>query len=100
MSKAASKFNLKPKNGLKYLQEKGYLMPEPHHLYIKGICRFLKETPQLSATEIGKFIGEEKELNRECLSYYIDEFDFTSPDIGFVEALKITLQGFRIPGEG
>lgn len=91
MSKAASKFNLKPKNGLKYLQEKGYLMPEPHHLYIKGICRFLKETPQLSATEIGKFIGEEKELNRECLSCYIDEFDFTSPDIGFHEALKITL---------
>ena len=26
------KFNLKPKNGLKYLQEKGYLVQEPREL--------------------------------------------------------------------
>ena len=35
MSKAAGKFNLKPKNGLKYLQEKGYLVSEPRELQIK-----------------------------------------------------------------
>jgi len=28
MSKAAGKFNLKPKNGLKYLMDKGYLAKE------------------------------------------------------------------------
>jgi len=28
MGKAASKFNLKPKNGLKYLMDKGYLPKE------------------------------------------------------------------------
>lgn len=35
MSKAAGKFNLKPKNGLKYLQEKGYLVSEKSELQIK-----------------------------------------------------------------
>lgn len=100
MSKAASKFNLKAKNGLKYLQDKGYLAKEPREQMLKGICKFLKETPALSATAIGQFLGEDKELNRDVLSTYIDELDFTSKDIGFVDALKILLQGFRIPGEG
>jgi hypothetical protein len=30
----------------------------------------------------------------------MDELDFTSPEIGFFEAMKIMLTGFRIPGEG
>ena len=54
-------------------------------------CIHVSTISQNANTVIGKFIGEEKEINRECLSCYIDEFDFTSPDIGFVEALKITL---------
>ena len=100
MNKAASKFNLKPKNGLKYLTDKGYLAKEPREEMIKGICKFLKETPALSATAIGQFLGEDKELNRDVLSHYVDELDFTSKDVGFVDALKMLLQGFRIPGEG
>jgi hypothetical protein len=30
----------------------------------------------------------------------MDELDFSSPEIGFFEAMKIMLTGFRIPGEG
>jgi hypothetical protein len=30
----------------------------------------------------------------------MDELDFTSPEIGFFEAMKTMLTGFRIPGEG
>jgi len=63
MTKAASKFNLKPKNGLKYLMDKGYLTKEAGEAQLKGICSFLKTTPALSATAIGDFLGEEKELN-------------------------------------
>jgi Sec7-like guanine-nucleotide exchange factor len=88
MNKAASKFNLKPKNGLKYLVDKGYLVKEPKEEMLKGICKFLKETPALSATSIGQFLGEDKELNKDVLSYYIDELDFTSKEVGFVDALK------------
>jgi len=99
MTKAAAKFNLKPKNGLKYLTDKGYIVKEPKEEMLKGICKFLKETPALSATAIGQFLGAEQELNKECLSYYVDELDFTNKEIGFVEALKLLLQGFRLPGE-
>ena len=67
---------------------------------LKGICKFLKGTPALSATAIGEFLGGDAELSREALSYYIDDLDFTSKDLGFVDALKLLLQGFRIPGEG
>lgn len=99
MSKAAAKFNLKPKNGLKYLTDKGYLPETPKEARLKGICKFLKTTPSLSATAIGDFLGAEAELNREVLSQYVDELDFTSKDLGFVEALKQLLTGFRLPGE-
>jgi Sec7-like guanine-nucleotide exchange factor len=68
MNKAAGKFNLKPKNGLKYLTDKGYLVKEPKEEMVKGICKFLKGTPALSATAIGEFLGGDPELNRECLS--------------------------------
>jgi Sec7-like guanine-nucleotide exchange factor len=68
MEKAANKFNLKPKNGLKYLTDKGYLPKEPREEMIKGICKFFKETPALSATAIGQYLGEDKDPNRDVLS--------------------------------
>ena len=80
MAKAAGKFNLKPKNGIKYLSDKGFLPKEPMEDHVKGITKFLKETPALSATIIGQFMGEDKELNKNVLSAYIDEMDFTDRD--------------------
>jgi brefeldin A-inhibited guanine nucleotide-exchange protein len=100
MIKAASKFNLKWKNGLKYLTDKGLLAKEPKEAMLKGITKFLKETPSLSATAIGQFMGEDKELNKDVLSMYIDEMDFTSKELSFAGCMKMMLTGFRIPGEG
>mmetsp|Transcript_7302 Transcript_7302/g.12330 ORF Transcript_7302/g.12330 Transcript_7302/m.12330 type:complete len:148 (+) Transcript_7302:2409-2852(+) len=100
MTKAAGKFNLKPKNGLKYLTDKGYLPKEPREAMLAGICKFFKETQSLNSTAIGQFLGEDKELNRDVLSAYVDEFDFTDPALGFVDAMKLMLSGFRLPGEG
>ena len=60
----------------------------------------MKNTPSLSVTSIGEFLGEDKELNRDVLSLYVDELDFTNKEIGFVDALKLLLSGFRMPGEG
>lgn len=100
MAKAAGKFNLKPKNGIKYLVDKGFLPKEPMEEQVKGITKFLKETPALSTTTIGQFMGEDKELNKNVLSQYIDEMDFTNKDTGFAGCMKMFLMGFRIPGEG
>ena len=69
MVKAAQKFNLKPKTGLKYLTDKGLLPAEDGEERVKSICKFLKGTPSLSPTIIGQFLGEDgkgKELNKAC----------------------------------
>ena len=105
MAKAAGKFNLKPKSGIKYLVDKGHIPKEPMEAHVKGITNFLKNTPSLSATEIGKFLGEDKELPVAVLTQYIEEFDFKPRNVGYgaqalVGALKMMLNGFRIPGEG
>ena len=100
MAKAAAKFNLKSKNGIKYLTEKGYIPKEEGEEQVKAISRFLKSTPALSTTSIGEYLGSDAKLNVEVLNQYINEFDFTKPDISFVHALKMMLSGFRIKGEG
>jgi Sec7-like guanine-nucleotide exchange factor len=100
MNTAAKKFNLKAKNGIKFLQDKGYIKTEPQEEVIKGLTRFLKEVPTLSPTEIGKFIGEKKPFNEEVLSWYIEEFDWSSEETDLIDAMKELMTGFRIPGEG
>ena len=86
MTKAASKFNIKPKNGIKYLTDKGYIPLEPKEDYHKGICKFMKTTRACSASKIGEFLGENKDFNKEVLFTYTDEFDFTDQNITFVDA--------------
>lgn len=100
MAKAAGKFNLKPKNGIKYLTDKGFLPKEPLEDHVRGITKFLKETPALSATIIGQYMGEDKEPNKNVLSHYIDQMDFSNKDLSFAACMKQFLTGFRIPGEG
>jgi brefeldin A-inhibited guanine nucleotide-exchange protein len=67
---------------------------------IKGLVTFLKTTPTLSPTEIGKFIGEKKDFNEEVLSWYIEEFNWANDETDLIDAMKELMTGFRIPGEG
>jgi Sec7-like guanine-nucleotide exchange factor len=46
----------------------------------------MKTTRACSATKIGEFLGENKEFNKDVLFTYTDEFDFTDPNITFVDA--------------
>lgn len=59
MSKAAAKFNLKPKTGLKFLIDKGYLPSEAGEAQAKEIAKFFINTPALSPGAIGAFLGGE-----------------------------------------
>ena len=63
MSKAAAKFNLKPKQGIKFLTEKGYLPSEPGEEQARGIAKFFLSTPSLNAAAIGAFLGGEQPFN-------------------------------------
>ena len=99
-NKAATKFNFKWKNGVKYLTQAG-LIPdaeEDYKLHVKGIVNFLKTTPSLDKTTIGEFLGVDSELNKKCLAEFINQYDLRGKP--FVESLRTVLLGFRLPGEG
>jgi Sec7-like guanine-nucleotide exchange factor len=98
MIKASIKFNLKPKNGIAYLVQKGFIPKDPQDLHIKGIVEFLKSTGSLDKTKIGEYLGEDIDLNKQVLYQYVDSFDFNG--VPYVESLKRLLSGFRLPGEG
>ena len=100
LNKAATKFNFKWKNGIKYLTQ-AKLIPDPEQDYkahVKGIVNFLKTEPSLDKTTIGEFLGVDAELNKACLAEFINQYDLR--DMPFVQSLRTVLLGFRLPGEG
>eukprot|EP00049_Salpingoeca_infusionum_P015828 m.311478 g.311478 ORF g.311478 m.311478 type:complete len:1667 (+) comp15956_c0_seq1:541-5541(+) len=85
-------FNEKPKKGIAYLEEKG-ILESPRNP--QSIAAFLKNTPQLSKTFVGEFIGAPK--NRDILDRYVQHFDFSGKPLD--ESLRALLTAFRLPGE-
>ncbi|XP_077109411.1 brefeldin A-inhibited guanine nucleotide-exchange protein 2 [Ranitomeya variabilis] len=85
-------FNKKPKRGIQYLQEQSMLGATP-----QDIAQFLHQEDRLDFTMIGEFLGENTRFNREVMYAYVDQLDFCDKD--FVSALRLFLEGFRLPGE-
>ncbi|XP_073462877.1 brefeldin A-inhibited guanine nucleotide-exchange protein 2 isoform X1 [Aquarana catesbeiana] len=85
-------FNRKPKRGIQYLQEQGMLGNTP-----QDIAQFFHQEDRLDFTMIGEFLGENNRFNREVMYTYVDQLDFH--DKNFISALRLFLQGFRLPGE-
>ncbi|CAN0272192.1 unnamed protein product [Discosporangium mesarthrocarpum] len=92
------KFNLKPKQGIAFLDSVGYLDgKDPHQ-----VAAFLKgQAERLNKTLVGEFLGKEKEyMGGFCvkvLHAYVDSLDLE--DMVFDEAIRYYLSGFRLPGE-
>ena len=94
LSKAAAKFLIKPKLGIALLVANGYIEDSPG-----DIAKFLlKYQEQLSKTQIGEYLGGEKEQNIQCMYAYVDLFEFSGMSLD--AALRYFLAGFRLPGEG
>lgn len=88
-----SKFNFKPKRGIKYLLEHGFIKDaEP-----KTIAEFLYTTEQLNKAAVGEYLGEGDAENIAIMHAFVDNMDFTR--MRFVDALRRFLQSFRLPGE-
>ncbi|XP_030624788.1 brefeldin A-inhibited guanine nucleotide-exchange protein 1 [Chanos chanos] len=85
-------FNKKPKRGIQYLQEQGMLGTTP-----EDIAQFLHQEERLDSTQVGEFLGDNDRLNKEVMYAYVDQMDFQGKD--FVSALRMFLEGFRLPGE-
>uniref|UniRef100_A0A8C4RZ39 ARF guanine nucleotide exchange factor 1 n=1 Tax=Erpetoichthys calabaricus TaxID=27687 RepID=A0A8C4RZ39_ERPCA len=85
-------FNKKPKRGIQYLQEQGMLGTTP-----EDIAQFLHQEERLDSTQVGEFLGDNDRFNKEVMYAYVDQMDFQGKD--FVSALRMFLEGFRLPGE-
>jgi brefeldin A-inhibited guanine nucleotide-exchange protein len=85
-------FNRKTVRGIAFLQEHNYLQKTA-----KNIAEFFHNEDRLDKTQIGDFMGEPATFNVEVMCAYVDLYDFTGKDI--VSALRIFLEGFRLPGE-
>ncbi len=85
-------FNKKPKKGLQFLQDNDLLGRTPEDIAI-----FFLEDSRLDKTAIGDFMGENEKFNKEVMYAYVDQIDFYGLEI--VSALRLFLEGFRLPGE-
>lgn len=86
-------FNQKGKKGIKFLIENGFIpSDEP-----RDIALFLLQTDGLDKSEIGEYLGEGDPKNVAIMHAFVDEMDFK--DSHFVDAMRMFLQTFRLPGE-
>ncbi|KAG6873306.1 hypothetical protein C0995_000459 [Termitomyces sp. Mi166 len=87
------KFNFKPKRGIQFLIDTGFIPSSaPVH-----IAKFLLTTDGLSKSMIGEYLGEGADENIAIMHAFVDQLDFK--DLAFVDALRVFLQSFRLPGE-
>ncbi|XP_072016825.1 brefeldin A-inhibited guanine nucleotide-exchange protein 1-like [Amphiura filiformis] len=86
--------NKKAIKGIHYLQEQGLLAKRP-----EDIAEFFHKdvAGRLDKTVMGDFMGENEKFNKEVMYAYVDQIDFRGKD--FVSALRLFLEGFRLPGE-
>ncbi|KAF5393632.1 hypothetical protein D9757_000052 [Collybiopsis confluens] len=87
------KFNFKPKRGISFLIETGFIPTKSP----QDIANFLLNTDGLSKAMIGEYLGEGDEENIAIMHAFVDSLDFTN--LAFVDALRLFLQSFRLPGE-
>uniref|UniRef100_A0A1W7RAW6 Brefeldin A-inhibited guanine nucleotide-exchange protein 1 n=1 Tax=Hadrurus spadix TaxID=141984 RepID=A0A1W7RAW6_9SCOR len=92
MEQGIELFHRKPRRGIAFLHEHGLLGQTPW-----DIAEFFHSDDRLDKTQIGDFLGENEKLNKEVMCAYVDQVNFAGKD--FVSALRIFLEGFRLPGE-
>jgi hypothetical protein len=94
LKSGADQFNAKPREGLKFLVDKGVL-PDP--LTAESVANFCRTNPFLNKAVVGEYFVERKDFNLAVLKAYALTFDWASK--GFFEAFREFLESFRIPGE-
>ncbi|KAL7423231.1 guanine nucleotide exchange protein for ADP-robosylation factor [Cryptotrichosporon argae] len=93
LQEGIKKFNFKPKRGIDYLVEHGFIKSKAP----QDIARFLLHNDGLSKAMIGEYLGEGDEANVATMHAFVDMLEFTG--LNFTDALRMYLQTFRLPGE-
>ncbi|CAK8989368.1 ARF guanine-nucleotide exchange factor GNOM (Pattern formation protein EMB30) (Protein EMBRYO DEFECTIVE 30) (Protein MIZU-KUSSEI2) (Protein VASCULAR NETWORK 7) [Durusdinium trenchii] len=91
---AARTFNSEPSKSTGALQGLG-LLSNP--LTPESMAEFLRHTPGLDMNIVGEFLGKRHDFNGQVRKAFLDTFPFAG--LGLVEALRLFLATFRLPGE-
>ena len=86
-------FNFKPKRGIKSLLEDGFIKSNSP----EDIASFISTHNSLDKAMIGEYLGEGDADNVAIMHAFVDSMDFNRKR--FVDALRLFLQSFRLPGE-
>ncbi|KAJ3094625.1 GDP/GTP exchange factor for ARF [Phlyctochytrium planicorne] len=92
LKEGADRFNVKPSDGIAFLQSNGFL-PDP--VDPGSLAVFLKSTPRVNKKLLGDYIA--KPANIELLKNFIALYDFKGKRLD--EGLRLLLESFRLPGE-
>lgn len=92
LQEGISLFNRKPRKGIEFLINANKVGNSAEE-----IAAFLRNASGLNKTLIGDYLGEREDLSLKVMHAYVDSFDFQS--MQFDEAIRVFLQGFRLPGE-
>ncbi|SSD59686.1 related to Protein transport protein SEC7 [Saccharomycodes ludwigii] len=87
-------FNVKPKKAIPELINKKFIKDASP----TSIAHFLLTTDNLDLASVGDYLGEGDEKNIAVMHAFVDELDFRGST--FLDALRLFLQKFRLPGEG
>ncbi|KAJ1824489.1 guanine nucleotide exchange protein for ADP-robosylation factor [Coemansia sp. RSA 2675] len=89
-------FSLKPKKGIESWRATGFIKSgDP-----VDVARFLFTSvgQGIDKLQLGEYLGEGDAYNVAVMHAFVDNMEFG--DMEFVEALRLFLQSFRLPGEG
>jgi len=88
-----NKFNMKPKRGIEYLKQNGFVTDDPN-----CIAEWFKNREiGLDKTAIGDYLGEDKPFNKAILYALVDGINFNQQELD--ASLRTFLSIFRLPGE-
>ncbi|KAH6823334.1 SEC7-like guanine nucleotide exchange family protein [Perilla frutescens var. hirtella] len=92
IQKGIALFNRKPSKGIEFFISSKKVGSSPEE-----VAQFLKSTSGLNESMIGDYFGERDEFPMKVMHAYVDSFNFEN--MGFGEAIRFFLRGFRLPGE-
>ncbi len=90
--KCVNMFNQNPNKGMKLFIEGEFVKKDAHE-----IAQFLLKTTELNKAMIGDYLGGGDDFSINVMHSFIDLIKFEG--MGFVQALRVFLQLFRLPGE-
>lgn len=92
ISLGKKKFNIDPKQGMRFLIESNLIENTP-----EAVAQFLFNGEGINKVAIGIYLGERDDFNLQVLKEFVGLYDFKNKSL--IDALREFLLGFQLPGE-